>query len=61
MSPGTFYGRPGEVPTFINAAVGAPLAMRGGGGADRLFLDTTGLHLPPPTGTTTAMTAPPFR
>ena len=34
MSPGTFYGRPGEVPTFINAAVGAPLAMRGGGGAD---------------------------
>jgi hypothetical protein len=31
MSPGTFYGRPGEVPTFINAAVGAPLSMRGGG------------------------------
>ena len=31
MSPGTFYGRPGEVPTFINAAVGAPLTMRGGG------------------------------
>jgi hypothetical protein len=31
MSPGTFYGRPGEVPTFINAAVGAPLAMQGGG------------------------------
>ena len=30
MSPGTFYGRPGEVPTFINAAVGAPLAMRSG-------------------------------
>ena len=34
MSPGTFYGRPGEVPTFINAAVGAPLNMRGGGGTD---------------------------
>ena len=32
MSPGTFYGRPGELPTFINAAVGAPLNMRGGGG-----------------------------
>ena len=32
MSPGTFYGRPGEVPTFINVAVGAPLNMRGGGG-----------------------------
>lgn len=32
MSPGTFYGRPGEAPTFINAAVGAPLNMRGGGG-----------------------------
>lgn len=28
MSPGTFYGRPGEVPTFINAAVGAPLTLR---------------------------------
>ena len=28
MSPGTFYGRPGEVPTFINAAVGAPLTMK---------------------------------
>jgi hypothetical protein len=35
MSPGTFYGRPGEAPTFINAAVGAHLNMRGsGGGAD---------------------------
>ena len=34
MSPGTFYGRPGEAPTFINAAVGAPLNMRGGGAAD---------------------------
>ena len=34
MSPGTFYGRPGEVPTFINAAVGAPLNMRGGAGTN---------------------------
>lgn len=33
MSPGTFYGRPGEAPTFINAAVGAPLTLRGGGDA----------------------------
>lgn len=34
MSPGTFYGRPGEAPTFINAAVGAPLTLRGGGSGE---------------------------
>ena len=44
MSPGTFYGRPGEVPTFINAAVGAPLAMRGGGGADTSEGESAGVQ-----------------
>ncbi|PPQ81935.1 hypothetical protein CVT25_013783 [Psilocybe cyanescens] len=36
MSPGTFYGRPGEVPNpnpFINAAVGAPVHVHSPGGA----------------------------
>ena len=43
MSPGTFYGRPGEVPTFINAAVGAPLTMRGGDG-DASEEGSAGVH-----------------
>ena len=45
MSPGTFYGRPGEVPTFINAAVGAPLTM-GGGGADTSEEGSAGVQEP---------------
>jgi hypothetical protein len=43
MSPGTFYGRPGEAPTFINAAVGAPLTMRGGDG-DASEEGSAGVH-----------------
>ena len=43
MSPSTFYGRPGEAPTFINAAIGAPLTMRGGDG-DASEEKSAGVH-----------------